>query len=426
MQQVLNIGGVSAEKLAKTMGTPLIVYDEGAISKKLAEYKRHFRSDSLRTQVVYAGKAFLCKAMAELVSQAECGLDVVSGGELHCALDAGFPASSIVFHGNNKTPLELRQALQSHVGLIVMDNLDECKALIQISNELQTSAKVLLRVNPGVEAHTHKYIVTADIDSKFGISSTDIQTITEILNSVKNSRYLEFIGFHAHIGSQIFEKQAFVAEIEQLAQLSAEIEHAGFPVKAWDLGGGFAVHYTKSDAPIPLQELCETILTSCTEKKNSHNLSLEQVMIEPGRSIVGEAGTTLYTVGWQKQTPRRRYLFVDGGMADNIRPALYQAEYSCDNALKLTHEKSVNYTIAGKCCESGDILIENALLPPMASGDILAVYTTGAYCYSMASNYNHLGRPAVVFAKDGKARCVLHRESPQAMLALQCNEEVQL
>ena len=426
MEEKLHIGGVDAAALARKLGTPLMVYDEGALRKRMADYLTAFRHPALETRVIYAGKAFLCRAMAELVKEEGASLDVVSGGELYCALSAGFPAERIVFHGNNKTVAELTAALEAGVGTVVVDNLPECRCLARLAEERRQTVSVLLRVNPGVEAHTHKYIVTAHLDSKFGVAVGRKEELYAVAAAAAESRYLQFQGFHAHIGSQIFDRDAFVAEIGQLAILAQEAEGRGYPVSTFDLGGGFAARYTDADAPIPVEEVCRTILNACLREKEARGLSLRTVCIEPGRSIAGEAGTTLYTVGWQKETETKHYLFVDGGMADNIRPALYQAEYDCDGAEKLGQEKTRTYTVAGKCCESGDILIEGAKLPPMETGDILAVYTTGAYCYSMASNYNHLGRPAVVFARDGRARVVLRREEPQDLLALETDQEVAL
>ena len=422
MENILHIGGVSAAELAGTFGTPLLVYDEELLRKRLREYRDGMKNDTFSSRVIYAGKAFLCKAMAKLVHEEGASLDVVSGGELHCALAAGFPAKDIVFHGNNKAPDELRAALAAGVGTIVVDNLPECEALAALAQQMGTQADVLLRVNPGVEAHTHKYIITAHPDSKFGVSAARRDDLYAVLETMHASGTLRFRGFHAHIGSQIFDKAAFAAEIEALAALAQETQQRGWPAEVFDLGGGFAARYTDEDAPIPVPEVCRTILDTCAREKQEKHLALREIWIEPGRSVAGEAGTTLYTVGWQKTTDHRHYVFVDGGMADNIRPALYEAKYSCDAAARMNEARTQTYTVAGKCCESGDILIDAAPLPPLETGDLLAVYTTGAYCYSMASNYNHLGRPAVVFARGGKARCVLRRETPQDLLYLETEE----
>ena len=426
MDDVLQIGGVDLRRLARGVGTPLMVYDEGALRKRMAQYTRFFRHPTLETQVAYAGKAFLCSQMVKLVEEAGWWLDVVSGGELHCALQGGMPPGRILFHGNNKTPQELTAALEGGVGTVVVDNLPECRRLTALARGLRKPVNALVRVNPGVEAHTHQYIVTAHIDSKFGISVARKEELYEALAELGGCEYTTFQGFHAHIGSQIFDPQAFVAEIGQLAALSQEAEARGYPIPVWDLGGGFAARYTDEDAPIPIDQACRTILEACAREKADRSLSLAKVLIEPGRSVVGEAGTTVYTVGWLKSTPGREYLFVDGGMADNIRPALYQAKYRCTPVERPSAPPARTYTVAGKCCESGDILIQEAPLPVMKTGELLAVHTTGAYCYSMASNYNHLGRPPVVFVRDGKARLVLRREEPQDLLRLECEEGISL
>ena len=425
MSEVMQIGGVDLRRLAQKVGTPFLIYDETKVEQKLQAFRHHFAHPEFETQVVYAGKAFLCGKIVRMVHEAGCGLDVVSGGELAVALHAGMPAGHIVMHGNNKTPQELTAALEAGVGLIVLDNVQECRALAELAQRLQRHVNVLLRINPGVEAHTHEYIVTAHIDSKFGVSAADTKGWEAILKTVEASPWLHFRGLHAHIGSQIFEPQAFEAEIEALGALSKEMQEKGYPVGVWDLGGGFAAHYTEEDAPIPVEQVCKTILNACCAQKAALSLDVQKVMIEPGRSIVGEAGTTVYTVGWFKSTPGKEYLFVDGGMADNIRPALYQAKYDCTAVDAPNTPADHTYTVAGKCCESGDILIEQAHLPEMKTGDLLAVHTTGAYCYSMSSNYNHLGRVPVVFAKDGRAELVIRRETAQDFVRLECQEALE-
>ena len=426
MEDVLQIGGVDLRRLARAVGTPLLVYDEEALRKRMDQYAAAFRHPQLETQMVYAGKAFLCGAMVRLVDEAGWWLDVVSGGELACALRSGMPPRRILFHGNNKTPAELAAALEAGVGAVVVDNLPECRRLASLARQLRKPAAALLRVNPGVETHTHRYIVTAHLDSKFGISMARREELYAALAELGASDYLTFLGFHAHIGSQITDPAAFVAEIQQLAILSQEAEQRGYQVPVWDLGGGFAARYTQEDNPPPVEEICRAILDACAGQKAERSLSLKRVLIEPGRSVVGEAGTTVYTVGWLKSTPAREYLFVDGGMADNIRPALYQAQYRCTPVERPTAPPARTYTVAGKCCESGDILIQEAPLPAMKTGELLAVHTTGAYCYSMASNYNGLGRPPVVFARGGKARLVLRREEPEDLLRLECEEGISL
>lgn len=419
------IQNVDVVTLAKQVGTPLIVYDQGKLEQQLADYHTLFQSDAFTCEVLYASKAFQCDALLQLVKQAGCCLDVVSGGELDAALASNFPVEKIYFHGNNKTREELQMALTQHIGTIVVDNMMECKELCALASEMKTGCNVMFRLNPGIEAHTHEYIVTAHIDSKFGVSIQEIDTISEMITMIQEHAYLSFYGFHAHIGSQIFDEQAYIAEIETLMNFMKKIEQRlSIQIPALNLGGGFAVTYTEEDAPIPLPRVCEVILDACKKGKERYGLSLTHILIEPGRSIVAEAGRTLYRVGYQKQTPHRKYVFVDGGMSDNIRPALYQAKYSCDIANRMEEEKKHLVTVAGKCCESGDILAEDVLLPDCEQGDILMIYTTGAYGYSMASNYNRAPRPAVVFLKDGKARLVIQRERYEDLRALECDEEL--
>ena len=424
-KNVLEISGVSVEQLAATCKTPLYVYDENKITQQLSQYHELFQSKDFDTEVLYASKAFSCKAMVELVGAYGLSLDVVSGGELYTAKAANFPMERVYFHGNNKSYEELEMAIAYGVGTIVIDNLMECDALVQVLKNSDYHVKTMLRVNPGVEAHTHKYIVTAHIDSKFGISITRPQEIADMILKLTSIPNISFEGFHSHIGSQIFDKAAYVAEIEKLCSFAAMMEH-DFNIKtnALNLGGGFAAYYTNEDHPIPLQEVCKTILDACKQQKDACGLSFHKVMIEPGRSIVAEAGSTLYRIGFMKETESKKYLFVDGGMSDNIRPALYQAAYACDIANRMNDEKTEKVTIAGKCCESGDILIEDVMLPHAQQNDLLVLYTTGAYGYSMASNYNKLAKPSVVFVKDGVVRCVVKRESYEELLRQECDEVI--
>lgn len=425
MSNMLAIGGVSAEMLAEKMGTPLYVYDEARIAQNLADFRRLFVSDVLETQVIYASKAFTCGAMLDLVRESGCSLEVVSGGELHCAGKSGFPMEKVYFHGNNKTPEELTAAFDKQIAAIIVDNAEEGRAIIALAAKRKQTVSVFLRLNPGVEAHTHKYIVTAQPGSKFGMGTDRRHEILKLLREFEACGYVRFEGFHAHIGSQIFDKAAFAAEIRSLAEFAGSLEKEdGVRVDAFNLGGGFAAYYTREDAPIPIGEVCDTILRTCEEEKSRRGLSLKRLFIEPGRSIVAEAGCTLYRVGYRKVSGDKSYVFVDGGMADNIRPALYQAKYRCDLANRLGEAPAGSYTVAGKCCESGDVLIEDAPLPEPRTGDLLVVYTTGAYGYSMASNYNRLGRPPVVFVRDGKARCVIRRETFEDMGQLEADYEI--
>lgn len=424
-KNVLEISGVSVEQLANTCKTPLYIYDENKITAKLSQFHELFQSDEFDTEVLYASKAFTCKAMVELVGAYGLSLDVVSGGELYTAKQAAFPMDRVYFHGNNKSYEELQMALTYGVGTIVVDNAMECDMLLKAVRQSGKTVKTMLRVNPGVEAHTHKYIVTAHLDSKFGISIAKKDEIAAMIQTLTSVPQITFEGFHSHIGSQIFDKDAYVAEIETLAAFVYEMQNEyDIHINALNLGGGFAAYYTDEDHPIPLQDVCRTILNTCKEQKEKYQLPLKKIMIEPGRSIVAEAGSTLYRVGFQKQTENKKYIFVDGGMSDNIRPALYQAAYSCDIANRMNEEKCEKVTVAGKCCESGDILIEDVMLPKAQSNDLLILYTTGAYGYSMASNYNRLARPSVVFVKDGMARVVVKRESFEDLCNLECDEVI--
>lgn len=426
-KKVLEISGVSVEQLANACGTPLYVYDENKITQKMSQFHELFQSENFDTEVLYASKAFSCKAIVQMAAIHGLCLDVVSGGELYTAMQSGFPMEKIYFHGNNKTWNELIMALEAGVGCIVVDNAMECELLVKAAQRVGTTVRTLIRVNPGVEAHTHKYIVTAHLDSKFGISISRMEDIRDMIQTLTSIPNIAFEGFHSHIGSQIFDKNAYVAEIQTLMKFVDDMQKAyGITTKALNLGGGFAAYYTSEDHPIPLQEVCQTILVTCKWERDRYQLPLEKLMIEPGRSIVAEAGSTLYRIGYQKQTENKKYIFVDGGMSDNIRPALYQAAYACDIANRMDEEKSETVTVAGKCCESGDILVENVRLPRAQTNDLLILYTTGAYGYSMASNYNRLGRPAVVFVKDGKVRFVVKRETYEDMCKLECDEEIKV
>lgn len=422
---ILEIGGISCDKLADACGTPLFVYDQDELEKQLRSYKEYFRSDLFETEVIYASKAFTCDAMLQLLKQYCFGLDVVSGGELYIADKACFPMDQVYFHGNNKTIDELELALNLGCKNIVLDNDMECRALIDTAERMKRPASVMMRVNPGITAHTHKYIITGDMDSKFGVALNDEGILMEMIDLIYKSPYLSFEGFHVHIGSQIFDLKAYEILIERMIKrIKKLITDHKIEINVLNLGGGFGVRYTEEDKPNSVREICERIIKKCEIELKASDLNIKMLMIEPGRSIVAEAGCTLYRVGYLKQTPNISYIFVDGGMTDNIRKALYDAEYECDLANKMDMEKTVKYTVAGKCCESGDILIDNAMLPEANLDDLLVVYATGAYGYSMSSNYNRLNKPAVVFVKDGKARVVIKRESYSDQLRFETDEEV--
>lgn len=411
------ISNTSVRTLASECSTPLYIYDLPALKQRMAEFKDHFVSNTLKTHVIYASKAFSCLAMNQLVNQFGFSLDVVSGGELYTALQSNFDLSRIYFHGNNKSDDELNMAIELGVGTIVVDNLMEAKRLVQLCKCPKHKIHVLLRVNPGIEAHTHKYIQTAFIDSKFGISTLNTDEIKAVIDTIQTNSNLQFDGFHAHIGSQIFELEAFKAEIEKICQFVQEFQNqTKIQVRTLDFGGGFGVRYTDEDQPVEIALVCKTIVSEAEKQIAAYELSVEEICIEPGRSIIAEAGYQLYTIGDLKQTPNRNYIFVDGGMTDNIRPVLYQANYDFDIATNADAPKTETVCIAGKCCESGDLLAENTLVQPYQTNDLLLVSSTGAYGYSMASNYNKLAIPSVVFVDHGKIIPIIKRQTYQDLI----------
>ncbi len=409
--QELMIGGLTAKSLAETYQTPLYVYDEGLIEEKMQDLKKYFVSDTFATKVLYASKAFQTVAMLNLAAENGLGLDVVSGGEIFTATKSKMSKKNVYFHGNNKGQEELSLFISEGFSHVVVDNLMEAQLLATLAKKFEKEINVMIRLNVGVEAHTHKYILTSYVDSKFGVAFESDEA-KGILQVIENSNFLTLEGFHAHIGSQIFELTAWEKEIEKLVSYLTKFEK---PLSL-NLGGGFGISYTKDDQPIPLKTVAHSLIAMLEKELKRQHVSLKEAIIEPGRSIVGSAGTTLYTVGFLKETPHKKYAFVDGGMTDNIRPALYQATYSCDLATDLTKEKTTTYTIAGKMCESGDVVIEKAELPELQTGDLLAVYATGAYGYSMSSNYNRALTPAVVFVKDGQSRVVVKRQEYEDLL----------
>jgi len=339
-------------------------------------------------------------------------LDVVSPGELYTALASDFPTENILVHGNNKSLEELTMYLHQQVGYIVVDNIMELEALITLAAKTKQSINTLFRVNPGIEAHTHEYIVTAKHTSKFGESIYDKTRIDDIMNLYSDSQYITLSGFHCHIGSQVFDIDSFVKTIEVMSSFINKIEDQyNTSITVLNIGGGFGVPYTKEDDAPAIKDVLTTIIRTVEEKVLLGELHIEELIIEPGRSIVANAGVTLYTIGYTKETyGKQQYLFVDGGMSDNIRPALYQAEYDGMIATKMNHLPTTHYTVAGKLCESGDVLIRDIKLPTAEQGDLFAVFSTGAYTYSMASNYNRVLKPAVVFVEDGQIQEVVKRE----------------
>ncbi|MBP1988949.1 diaminopimelate decarboxylase [Paenibacillus eucommiae] len=408
----LEIGGVDTKKLTEEFGTPLFVYDEALIRQRCREYVDAFRASGFQFQVAYASKAFCVKAMCRIVAEEGMSLDVVSDGELYTALEAGFPAERIHFHGNNKTPEEIEMAIDAKIGCFVVDNFSELPVLNSIAAEKRQNVNVLLRITPGVEAHTHEFISTGQTDSKFGFDLGNGSAYKAVEEASKLSS-LTILGVHSHIGSQIFEVEGFRMAAERVADFAVQVRsELQVTFKVINLGGGFGIRYVEGHTPLPVAVYVKAITDAVRENFSSNDYPLPAIWVEPGRSIVGDAGTTLYTVGTTKDIPGvRKYVAVDGGMTDNPRPALYDSEYEAVLANRATEPAEEVVSIAGKCCESGDMLIWDLSLPKVENGDILAVSCTGAYNYAMASNYNRIRRPAVVFVKDGHADLIVKRES---------------
>ncbi|WP_271809601.1 diaminopimelate decarboxylase [Clostridium beijerinckii] len=413
----LMIGGVSAKNLVREYGSPLYVFDEALIREYCRDYRKYFKCEENNNRVAFAGKAFLTLQMCKLLKEENMCLDVVSGGELYTAYKSGFPLEKVMFHGNNKTLSEIELGVRLGVGNFVVDNYYEIDALNDIAKEYNKVQNIYLRITPGIEAHTHDYIKTGQIDSKFGFAPVG----TVIEDAIKKAISLENInlaGIHCHIGSQIFDLEPYEDAVEIMLELVRNTkENLGYLIKEVDFGGGFGIYYTEGDEPRSTEEYCSTIINKVDEVCERTGQERPILTIEPGRSIVANAGTTLYTVGSVKEIPSvRKYVSVDGGMTDNIRPALYNAEYECILASGIEGDKEETVTISGKCCESGDILLENIKIPEVKSGDILAIMTTGAYGYSMSSNYNRIPKPAVVMVKDNETRLICRRESYDDLL----------
>jgi diaminopimelate decarboxylase len=415
----LTIGGTDTVDLAHTYGTPLIVYDIALFRERAKAFKETFDNMGIRAQVAYASKAFSSIAIYEVAEQQGLSLDVVSGGELFTAVSAGFPRNRIHFHGNNKSFTELQYAFDEKIGCIVIDNFSEIELVKEIAESRKEPMNVLIRVTPGVEASTHDYITTGQEDSKFGFDLKNGQT-DEAFLQLYNHPYINLLGMHCHIGSQIFETDAFRLAAEALMnKMVAWRDNHQFICTVLNLGGGFGIRYTEEDKPLEPSAYIEEMATVVLSMTRSHNYPVPEIWIEPGRSLVGDAGTTLYTAGSSKEVPGiRKYVAVDGGMSDNIRPALYGAKYTAVSANRMNEPHDDKVTIAGKCCESGDKLIEEAQLAHPTEGDIIAVFCTGAYGYSMASNYNRLPKPAVVFCENGEHQLVVRRETYEDVVRL--------
>ncbi len=406
----LMTGGCDTVELAAEFGTPLYIFDEVSLRHKCAEFKAEFGQRYADTTVIYACKAFINKALAVIFKEEGLGLDVVSGGELGIAHSAGFPLDRVYFHGNNKSAEEISLALEWGVGRIVVDNFHELKMLGEMAKERGCTPDILLRLTPGVDPHTHKYITTGNVDSKFGFPLASGEEAVIKAMSMPN---LNLVGLHFHIGSLIFEVEPYEQAIEFILNFAAEMKQKhGFELRELNVGGGFAIQYTLDSPAPPISTYAEVITSNIISKCQKLGLTLPRLIIEPGRSIVGRAGVALYRVGVVKDIPGIRcYVSVDGGMADNIRPALYGAKQEAVVANKMPENEAGKFTIAGKFCESGDILIRDISLPLPSAGDILAVPGCGAYCLTEAMNYNASFKPAVVLVREGKARLIRRRET---------------
>lgn len=406
----LEIGGVDTLDLVREFGTPLWVLDEIAFRKNCRAFKEAFQNAG-EAMVIYASKALCLKATCLMVKEEGLGLDVVSGGELYTALSVGFPMERVYFHGNNKTASELAMAVQERV-TIVVDSFYELHLLEKICEDRGQKQRIMLRISPGIEAHTHEYVKTGQIDSKFGFTLPNGQAL-EAVESLKQFPHLQYSGIHCHIGSQVFEMQSFAEAAGIMMSFLAEIKaKVGLDSEELNLGGGFGIYYAEGDQPGHPEEGARAIMPAVQNAARERGLKVPKVIVEPGRAIVGPAGTTLYTVGSSKDIPGvRKYIAVDGGMGDNPRPALYGSRYEAMLANKANHEESGVVSVAGKYCESGDMLIWDVNLPPVEPGDILAVSATGAYNYAMSMNYNRLPRPAMVMVGNGRADLILKRET---------------
>lgn len=408
----LTIGGCDAVELAHKYGTPLVVYDVSRIREQIRRFKKVFAANQVDYAVSYASKAFAAIAMYQVAAAEGAHIDVVSGGELYTAIQAGFPMDRVSFHGNNKSAAELEMAIRHHVGVIMLDNFHEIALLSQLLEENDAQIKVMLRITPGISAHTNKYIQTGQVDSKFGFDLASGQADKALEQVLANPR-MEMLGLHAHIGSQIFELAGFAGVADKLVEVASHWQTKyGYAARVINVGGGFGIRYVSADHPLMPEEFVDAIIKAIKAAVAKTKLDLPAIWIEPGRSIVGPAGYNLYTVGSRKDVPGLKpYVTVDGGMGDNIRPALYQAEYETVLANDPHAPIKEHVRLAGKYCESGDILSQDQGLPATEPGDVLAMLDTGAYGYAMASNYNRNPRPAVVFAEDGHDQLVIERES---------------
>lgn len=407
----LSLGGCDAVELAEEYGTPLYVLDEAALRARCRRFADAFAARYPNSQAVYAAKAYINPALARIFAEEGLGLDVVSGGELAVARAGAVPLAQVYFHGNNKTPRELAEAVSAGIGRIVVDSFHELDLLEQICASAGDTQDILIRVSPGIDPHTHAYTTTGIIDSKFGFSIQTGDAERAVLQAVA-APHLNLLGLHFHLGSPIFELEPYQAATDLVLRCAAGWREQGLNLQEFSPGGGFAIAYTRDDRPPAPEQYAAAIVDTLTA--TCHELAMEppRLVIEPGRAIIGPAGVALYRIGAIKDIPGiRTYVSVDGGMGDNIRPALYQASYEVLSASRPSAAPDTVVTVAGKYCESGDVLASDILLPAPAAGDIIAIPAAGAYCPSMASNYNLNPRPPIVLARNGRSRLIRRRES---------------
>lgn len=416
----LHIGEVSVKDIANTYGTPCYILDQTHLENTIDIFKHHFVSTHFQTEILYASKAFSTIGLYELMAHHGLSLDVVSGGELYTAKQAHYPMERVYFHGNFKTETELREAIEAGVGTLIIDNEDEYRRLKALLPKGQTQA-VLLRLNPGIEAHTHAYIQTATLASKFGLSLYSEKTVAFIKTLAQDDQVL-LKGFHSHIGSQITRTEAFSKAIETLVTFLQKLKkHVHFEAEVLNIGGGFGIYYTDEDTPEPLESLLKSLVEKTEHVLKAQGIQIKKLLIEPGRSLVGNAGSTLYTTSSIKVTDHgKSYVFVDGGMTDNIRPALYGAKYQGAVANKMNAIATQTVTVAGKCCESGDILIDTLAVPDVTAGDLFLINSTGAYGYSMANHYNRHAKPPVILVKEGQHFELVKRETYASLVQTDC------
>ncbi len=415
---ILYFDGCNTLDLAKEYGTPLYLYSENLILSKLNEIKSSFLNKYDNTRAAYAGKAFLTKYMCKLIEKEGLSLDVVSGGELYTAIEVDFPAERIEFNGNNKSIEELEMALDYNIGRIIVDNVYELERIIELCREKNTTSNLLFRITPGVMSDTHDYITTGKKDSKFGIPLDEDILFPAVKKAIK-SEYVNFLGFHFHVGSQLHNNLSHVGALDVVLKLIEKVKILfDFNIKEFNMGGGFGIKYTEEDDPMPISYFVDPLMKRLDSFCQNLGIVRPSVVMEPGRFIVGEAGIQLYTIGSIKEIPGiRTYASIDGGMTDNIRPGLYQAEYTGLIANKASDKSNKTVSISGKCCESTDILIKNIKLPNPESGDIFAVFSTGAYGYSMANNYNKIPIPGVVLVKNGKSELIVKPQNYADMIS---------